>query len=234
MKLSKNKIEELVWEIEEFLKGYNLIEDVCIYFNNKRHAWTTKYDEKWNFDGYKCDIREDISPLDYFEYAAHKHVLSMSFEGSFYGVMNGYTKREFDLQDKFSKLLEKYNLYYELGNAWNLTCYTTDDDMEIEYTDYTGDIKPEPEHIYLSKASVLPELKNIMLAWYALSKATGDHGSCVIGAYMTFDYQGKSYEMSACSPWQGELSWTPHVNLVKEMLINIGAENIKWNPGRMD
>jgi hypothetical protein len=230
MKLNKIKIEELVKEIEDFLRKYELLEDVCIYFNNKRHSWNYSLKS----DRYEMREQKDICPLDYFEWAAYKHILSMSFEGPFYSVMNGYTKEAFDLQDKFLKLLEKYNLYYELGNAWNLTCYPTDDDMEIEYTDYTNEIKPEPEFIYLGKADVLPELKGIMTAWYELSKATGDQGCCVIGACMKFDYKGTEYEMAACSPWQGENSWTPHVNTVKEMLKNIGAENISWNCGRMD
>jgi hypothetical protein len=234
MKLTKAKIEELVFEIEEFLKGHDFIGDVCIYFNDKRHAWRGKYDEKWNFDGYVCDIRENISPLDYFEYANPEHILSMSFEGSFYDVMNGYTSFHFDLQDKFSELLKKYSLYYELGNAWNLSCYPTDDDMEIEYTDYSNEVKPEPEFIYLGKADVLPELKNIMIAWHEMSKLTGDQGCCVVGACMKFDYNGKTYEMAACSPWQGENSWTPHVTTIKLMLGNIGATNIKWDCGRMD
>ena len=230
MKLSKIKIEELVKEIEEFLRKNDLLGDVRIYFNNKCHDWQYAYKTL----EYEKKIMLDISPLDYFEWAAHKHILSMSFEGSFYEVMNGYTKGAWDLQDKFLKLLEKYNLYYELGNAWNLTCYPTNDDMEIEYTDYTNDIKPEPEYIYLHKDDVLPELKNIMVTWYELSKATGDRGACVIGACMKFDYKGKTYEMAACSPWQGENSWTPHVDTVKEMLKNIGAENISWNYGRLD
>lgn len=230
MKLSKIKIEELVWEIEEFLKGYGLLGDVCIYFNNKRHHWT--YDYK--VEDYRMKEEEDISPLDYFKYVNHKHILSMSFEGEFYHVLNGYTKREFDLQDEFMKLLEKYNLFYELGNAWNLTCFPINDDMEIEYTDYSADVEPEPEYLYYHNDNILPELKNIMLAWYELSKATGDQGACVLGAHMKFDYQGKSYEMAACSPWQGENSWMPHVNTVKTMLLNIGAENIHYNYGRMD
>lgn len=234
MKLTKIKIEELVREIEGFLEKNELLEDVCIYFNNKRHVWHSKYDENWNWLGFGCDIQEDISPLDYFEYANPKHILSMSFEGSFYHVMNGYTKGAFDLQDKFSELLGKYNLYHELGNAWNLTCYPTDDEMEIEFTDYTKDIKPEPEYIYLRKEDVLTELKNIMIAWYEMSKLTGDEGCCVIGACMSFDYKEKSYEMAACSPWQGEGSWEPHVETVKEMLRNIGATNIDWHCGRMD
>ena len=37
--------------------------------------------------------------------------------------------------DKFMEILEKYGLYYELGNAWNLTCCLIDD-AEVEYTYY--------------------------------------------------------------------------------------------------
>lgn len=234
MKLSKIKIEELVKEIEEFLKEHELIGDVCIYFNNKRHIWHSKYDHEWNFLGFGCDVQEDISPLDYFEYVNTKHILSMSFEGTFYHVLNGYDDYSDTMQQKFMDILEKYNLYYELGNAWNLSCYPTNDDMEIEFTDYTEDVKPEPEFIYIRKDDVLPELRNVMETWYNLSKETGDRGCCVIGAGMYFEYKGKPYKMAACSPWQGENSWTPHVNTVKEMLRDIGATNISWDCGRMD
>ena len=232
MKLSKIKIEELVKEIENFLREHELLADVCIYFNNKRHLWHNKYDEKWNFLGFGCDVEEDISPLDYFEYVNVRHILSMSFEGDFYHVMNGYTKREFDLQDKFLTLLNKYGLYYELGNAWNLSCYPTNDDMEIEYTLYEKN--PEPEHIWLEKDGVPMELKSIMRTWYELSKDTGDIGSCVIGAGFKFNYKGKPYFMSACSPWQGSISWEKHKEIINELLKNIGATEIYYDYGRMD
>ena len=230
MRLSKSKIKELVGEIEEFLRKNELLNDVCIYFNNKRHYW--HYDS--NTEDFRMKEDNGISPLDYFEYAAHKHILSMSFEGAFYDVMNGYTGWHFKKQDEFYHLLDKYNLYYELGNAWNLTCFPTDDNMEIEYTDYTKDVKPEPEYLYLGKENLLPELKNIMLAWHELSEDTGDRGGCVIGAYMKFDYMGKTYMMAPCSPWQGENSWTPHIDTVKALLNDIGAENIHYNYGRLD
>lgn len=230
MKLTKTKIEELVREIENFLKEHSLLGDVCIYFNNKRHHW------EWNYKTDECTLKEDddISPLDYFEYVNTKHILSMSFEGSFYHVLNGYTKRAFDLQDKFSEILERYGVYYELGHSWNLSCYPTNDDMEIEYTDYSADVKPEPEFIWVSREDVLPELKRIMRTWYDLSKATGDKGCCVIGAGISFEYKGQPYKMAPCSPWQGEGSWTPHVEEIKKMLEDIGATDIHWNCGMMD
>lgn len=234
MKLSKIKIEELVREIEDFLKEHELIGDVCIYFNNKRHSWCNRYDKEWNFLGFDCEIREDVSPLDYFDYVNTEHILSMSFEGDFYHVLNGYNDYADKMQQKFSAILSKYNLYYELGNAWNLSCYPINDDMEIEFTDYSEDVKPEPEFIYLGRDDIPTELMEIMRTWYNLSKATGDRGCCVIGAGMNFEYKGKPYKMAACSPWQGENSWTPHVDNVKKMLADIGATNISWNCGIMD
>ena len=230
MKLTKIKIEELVNKIEDFLRKNELLGDVCLYFNNKRHLWT--YDHKAM--EYKLHEKEDISPLDYFEYAASKHILSMSFEGAFCDVMNGYTKRAFNLQDKFSKILGKYNLYYELGHHWNLTCYPSNDDMEVEYTDYTALVQTEPEHIWCHKKDVLPELREIMTAWYEMSEAVGDLGGCVIGAGFLFIYKGKPYFMSACSPWQGSLSWERHRDRVKEMLAEIGATEIRYDWGRLD
>lgn len=230
MKLTKIKIEELVNEIEDFLRKNELLGDVCLYFNNKRHLWT--YDHKAM--EYKLHEKEDISPSDYFEYAASKHILSMSFEGAFYDVLNGFTNAAFRKQDEFYSLLKKYGLYYELGNAWNLTCYPVDNYTEVEYTDYTAQVKPEPEHIWSHKKDVLPELREIMTAWYEMSEAVGDLGGCVIGAGFNFTYKNKPYFMSACSPWQGSLSWERHKDRVKEMLVEIGATEIRYDWGRLD
>ena len=66
---------------------------------------------------------EKAEPKDYFDYVAEPNILSMSFEGAFYDVLNGTSKTAYNLQQKFQDILQKYGLYYELGNAWNLTCY---------------------------------------------------------------------------------------------------------------
>lgn len=48
----------------------------------------------------------------------------MSFEGPFYEVLNGYAgDYGWVVEEKFSDLLKKYGVYYELGNAWNLSLY---------------------------------------------------------------------------------------------------------------
>lgn len=231
MKLTKVKIEELVNEIETFLKENEIIVDVCIYFNNKRRLWESDRKNDWRP---KLTVEEDICPFDYFEYVNPKHILSMSFEGALYHILNGYDSYADRMQQKFSAILKKYGLWYELGQSWNLSCYLINDDMEVEYTDYTEDIKPEPEFIFLGKDNIPTELKAIMRLWFTMSKATGDKGACVIGAGFTFEWEGKTYKMAACSPWQGELSWIPHVEKIRELLIAIGAENVVWNCGRMD
>lgn len=61
-------------------------------------------------------------PTNRFEYVRDPNILSMSFEGPLYDILNGYThNREFE--NKFEKIFKKYGVYYELGDTWNLTCY---------------------------------------------------------------------------------------------------------------
>lgn len=90
------------------------------------------------------------------------------------------------------------------------------------------------EFIFYGMDDVLPELREIMDAWYERSKQTGDKGSYVLGAGFTFEYKGIRYDMKPCSPWQGEYSWVPHVEKIQNMLSSIGATDIKWNRGWMD
>lgn len=231
MKLTKSKIEELVRKIIELLKATGTDTDVCIYYNDKRislgNIWKTDIADFVPIE----KVEEDMCPLDYFEYVNTKHILSMSFEGALYHELNGYTNGS--VTKKFDKLLEEYGLYYELGHAWNLTVYPIDGKYdEIEYTAYEKE--PEPKFIHMNSEDVPAELKNIMLAWYELSKKVGDKGSCVIGAGYSFKYFGCPYFMSACSPYQGSLSWESCLEPVKNMLVNIGATDIRYDYGRLD
>lgn len=215
MKLTKIKIAEMANEIVELLKKYDM-EDVCIYFNNKRIN-----------DGKLED--GEFDPHDYFDYAAYDHILSMSFEGALYHAINYSGGR---VVNQLDKIFDKYGLYYELGNAWNLTAYPLKD-MEVEYTVY--DKPKETIHIYYHcRDEVSSELENIMVAWYELSKQTGDIGSCTIGDGFEFEYNGDKYFMSPCSPYQGSISYETHTDTVREMLKNIGAINIRYNYGYLD
>lgn len=66
-------------------------------------------------------IEENMDPRNHFKYVREPNILSMSFEGTLYDILN--THDMFALQDLFSK----YGLYYECGNAWNLSAYPIDE-----------------------------------------------------------------------------------------------------------
>ena len=117
--LSEKKREELATEIFDWLIKHELWVDVCIYFNGKR--WGTHNVETGEFYYNEPKYYEmKANPKDYFEYVREpENILSMSFEGPLYKVLNGYSG--FRLHDEFEKIFNKYGLYFELGNAWNLT-----------------------------------------------------------------------------------------------------------------
>lgn len=225
-KLTKELIEQFAYDVMNYLTKHGLDYDVCIYFNNKR----IQHEYNWREENPtpKLIVKEDISPLDYFEYVNHDHILSMSFEGPLYESLN-YSGRH---TDGLHELFEKYGVYWELGNAWNLSAYPIDDDLEIEFTSYAR--PKQRKDLYMWDKSVAPELRKIMDAWYTLSESEGEGGSCVIGAGFKFTWNDDDYFMCACSPYQGSLSWEKHKDAVRFMLQGIGAENISYDWGRMD
>ena len=226
-KITKIDIENLAGEIVAFLKAYDIADGVSIYYNGDVIRSKTEYKNNGEYS-YTWVKTESVDPHKYFEYAAYDHRLSMSFEGGLYDVLNysGGSK-----MDKFMKIFERYGLYYELGNAWNLTCFLIDD-AEVEYTYYERPKKMI--YLYNGDSSNPTELQNIMEIWFDLSKKEGDIGSCVLGAGFKFKWNGDEYFMSACSPWQGSCSWEVHKDVVHKMLEDVGATEICYNWGRMD
>ena len=120
--LTKKQREELATEIFNWLNDHEMWVDVHIYFNGK--CWSTNskdgkefcYNERRYFE-------YEAEPKNYFEYVREPNILSMSFEGDLYDVLNGYTYGWVTKEEEFRKIFEKYGLYFELGNAWNLSCY---------------------------------------------------------------------------------------------------------------
>ena len=222
-RLTRNAIDRLAQEIISLCirDGYG---DVGVFWNGKR--------ARIDYEG-STKTENGVNPFDYFEYAAEKHILSMTFEGRLYESIN-YG----DGCPKLSEILDKYGLYYELGNEWNLTAFPSSMDIEdVEYTEYKREKPKKPVYIGMNNAkdkTLDGRLAAIMEDWYEKSRETGDTGGCVIGAGFTFDYNGTYYKMAPCSPWQGECSWLPHVDDIKKQLKNIGCENIEWNPGILD
>lgn len=225
--LTKINIEELAKEIISFLEKEKLASGVSIYFNNKVMRDRGDYDDNYNYVP-KWETTEDVNPHDYFEYCAYDHILSMSFEGALYDVLNYTFGRK---EEKFGAIFEKWGLYYEFGNMWNLSAYLIDDDTEVEYTKYA-----QPKRtIYLYHGSeVSYELQTIMDTWYELSKKVGDKGSCVLGAGFEFEWENNKYFMSACSPYQGSISWETNKDDIQKALENIGATNIYYKWGNLD
>ena len=227
-KLTKTNIEELAQEIITFLEKHELASSVSIYFNNKVMRDRGEYDKEYNYIP-KWETTEDVDPHEYFEWAAYDHILSMSFEGPLYDVLN-YTfgKRE----EQFRSIFEKRGLYYEFGNMWNFSVYLSDDNIEVEYTKYAT--PKETIYLYKSNDNIPFELQNIMDMWYVLSSQTNIQGSCVIGAGFEFEWKEDKYFMPACSPYQSSISWETHKDEIEKMLEEIGATEIYYNWGRMD
>ncbi len=112
------KIEELAYRIYNLLIEEKMWVDVAIYFNGKSLSTDSKDENgkhQFRYNG-EPFLKENVNPRDYFEYVGP--YLSMSFEGPFYQAMNYMGG---SIINKFSRLLEEYGLYFELGNAWNLT-----------------------------------------------------------------------------------------------------------------
>lgn len=231
-KITKTDIERLANEIIAFLEAYGIAESVSIYYNG--NVIRSKTEHVWDWDNseynatYTWVKTNDVDPHDYFEYAAYDHILSMSFEGGLYDLLNYSGGKK---MDKFMEIFEKYGLYYELGNAWNLTCCLIDD-AEVEYTYYER--PKEMIRLYRGDFTTPSELQNIMDIWYDLSKKEGDKGSCVLGSGFGFEWKGEKYFMPAQSPWQGSLSWEAHKDVVHKMLEDIGATEVYYKWGIMD
>lgn len=228
--ITKNKIEEIALKIIEVLEKKDLASDLCVYFNNKRISVRLKYNEEDETFYYLREEEENINPHNYLIYCPYNHIISISTEGGLYDELN-YGSGEFPKE--LENLFDKTGIYYERGESWNLSFYPLYDDIKVEYTTYEEPKKTIPLY-YTEKEKYPEEIKIVMETWYALSKKRGDIGCCVIGAYLRFDFNGEQYKMIPCSPYQGEGSWTPYVDIISTLLRNLGATNINWNPGHMD
>ena len=119
----KRRNEALAKDIRNWLLDHEMWIDTCIYFNGKAYSTHDKKEDRFYYNDRDHLIElENEDPRDYFEYVNSDHILSMSFEGPLYDVLNAYVPGWTRLEAEFQKLFEKYGLYYEMGNAWNLTC----------------------------------------------------------------------------------------------------------------
>lgn len=230
MKYTKTDIENLAKEIMTALIEHDCDIDTYIYYNNKRMFHKREWDDNYiKLIDYGIVVEENVNPHDYFEYASYDHILSMSFEGRFYYWMN-----EFGEVDWFDEILDKYDLYCELGESWNLTvCEETDED-EWEYTFYEQ--PKERERLYGWKfelGEITDErLVSIYNTWLVSVKKYGVSGPCVIGDGINFTLDGNDYFMS--TNYNQSDSVCTVIEITKEKCKEVGATNIWYDCGRMD
>lgn len=120
--ITKEQIQKLATEIFEWLNNKRMWVDITIYFNGKCWSTSNKDNTEFSYNNGKY-FEYEAEPKDHFEYVRKENILSMSFEGALYNVLNGYVSGWVKLEDEFRRIFEKYGLYFELGNAWNLTSF---------------------------------------------------------------------------------------------------------------
>ena len=114
-KMTKAQIKQLANEIRQFLLERDMWIDTTIYFNGKAYSTDDRAGHYYYNDGEHMVVLEDQDPAWYVEYVGE--VLTMTFEGPFYDVMNYSFGTTYEA---FNALLRKWGLYGELGYAWSL------------------------------------------------------------------------------------------------------------------
>ena len=127
IKPTKKSLEKTAFDIMDFLDKQDMWYEVCIYVNNKRffsaghgsniENKTTKAETK---KGTPYWIEENINVKEYLEYS-NPNGISLSFEGPLYDKIN-YDDYDF-VQKMTNKFLDKYNMYFDMGNAWNMSAW---------------------------------------------------------------------------------------------------------------
>ena len=237
-KLTKVDIENLAKDIKMWAAdnrdavGY----DISLLYNGKHDHYDYVFPNKDKGDWTCKHVRKvdhNCDPHKWCEWFPEDFILGMTVDGHAYEILNyEYCKV---VEAKLRQLLKAYGLYLSQSDYcyWYVTPY---DDMDVEYTHWEKE-----KIIYLYRpnhsddgSAVPEELNHIMRHWYALAEETGDFGSCTIGEYMEFRLNGKKYRMSSQSPYQGDYSWSAHVDTIKEMVKAIGATDVYMNYGRLD
>lgn len=121
-KLTKPQVRKLAKEIRQFLLDREMWIDTTIYFNGMAYSTDDGQGHFYYNDPEHLVELHDVDPRRVCDYVGP--YLTMTFEGTFYEVMNGYLGRYgYKVEEEFHELLRKYGLYCELGNAWNLSVF---------------------------------------------------------------------------------------------------------------
>lgn len=235
-KMTKNDIKNLALDIKAWARQYKLGNDYCLFYNGIKETKKFKeVDGEWKY----VKVKEPADPLKYCEYYSTDSILCMAVDGLMYDVMNEYCcGRAYEV---LTEIADAYGCYIESCDSCHFEFVNDIDDRVIEYSKLHMEqivrlVRPDYGYVeHTSIKVVVPaELQEIMEFWYKESERVGDIGCCTVGEYAEFVWKGTKYRMSAQSPWQGDQSWTQSWPKVKAKLIEIGAENIYLNYGRMD
>lgn len=122
LRLTPEQIESMAVEIRELLLNAGMWQDTEIYFNGKRFTSYNLEDGKYYYnDREHLIVEENQNPKKYIGYVNPDHILSMSFDGDALGMIYcGYAP---EVKRQFDKIFEKYGVYYEQGESFNLTCF---------------------------------------------------------------------------------------------------------------
>ena len=122
-KPTKAQIENLAKEIRQYLLDRDMWSDTRIYFNGKAFSTDDRQGHYYSNDPDHLVVLEDEDPHTYTEYAGD--ILTMTFEGPLYEALNYgvYGDNPWQVEEELTAIFRKYGLYYELGNAWNLSAY---------------------------------------------------------------------------------------------------------------
>lgn len=123
--MSNINYKKLAFEIIDFCMENGLWQDTTVYVDGCAFTDT----KEWGgISGMMIEPELfryfNKNPKDYFEYAS-PNTLSMSFEGPLYRVINCYfeSKSWSKLYEEFCAIFDKRGVYFEQGDAWNLSVY---------------------------------------------------------------------------------------------------------------
>lgn len=114
-------------DIIDYLVAHNLFDDVIIYEGGHRYlsdgygrTSDAEHIDHTTRKGTEVELWvESAQASQYLEFA-NDETLSMAFEGPLYDAMN---YGDGAIESSLQRIFERYGLYFEMGDAWNLTAY---------------------------------------------------------------------------------------------------------------
>ena len=113
---SKSDIANIVEEFKALLAEHECVDDVCIYYNNKRtryirNLWDKKEKKFVPLNTWVDDV-EGVHPQKYCEYAPSTNIISFSSEGTLCDYMYS------GAPEWLEKFALKYGMYIECATSW--------------------------------------------------------------------------------------------------------------------